>query len=141
MQRHASAVWQGTLKEGKGTLSTQSGALREAAYSFSGRFESGTGTTPEELIAAAHAGCFTMSVSAKLSAAGFKPERLSTRANLTLAQVQGNWSITTIHLELTAKVPGLGRAQFDEVANDARANCIISRALTAEITLDAKLEE
>ncbi len=140
MKRHASAVWQGTLKEGKGTLSTQSGALQETPYNFSGRFESGTGTNPEELIAAAHAGCFTMALGAKLSAAGFPPEKLSTRANLTLEQVQGNWTITTIHLELTGKVPGVARAQFDELANDAKATCIVSRALTAQITLDAKLE-
>lgn len=140
MQRHASAVWQGTLKEGKGTLSTQSGVLQATPYSFSGRFESGTGTNPEELIAAAHAGCFTMALGAKLSAAGFPPEKLNTRANLTLEQVQGNWTITTIHLELTGKVPGVERAKFDELANDAKANCIISRALTAQITLEAKLE-
>ncbi|MDZ7265941.1 MAG: OsmC family protein [candidate division KSB1 bacterium] len=140
MKRQASAVWQGTLKEGKGTLSTQSGTLQETPYNFSGRFESGTGTNPEELIAAAHAGCFTMALGAKLSAAGFPPEKLSTRAHLTLEQVQGNWTITTIHLELTGKVPGVSRAKFDELANDARANCIVSRALTAQITLDAKLE-
>ena len=140
MKRHASAVWQGTLKEGKGTLATQSGVLQETPYSFIGRFESGAGTNPEELIAAAHAGCFTMALSGKLSAAGFKPEKLSTRANLTLEQVQGNWSITTIHLDLSAKVPGVDRAKFEELANDAKANCIISRALTATITLDAKLE-
>lgn len=140
MKRHASAVWQGTLKEGKGTLTTQSGALQATPYSFSGRFESGTGTNPEELIAAAHAGCFTMALGAKLSAAGFPPEKLSTRANLTLEQVAGNWTITTIHLELFGKVPGVERAKFDELANDAKANCIISRALTAQITLDAKLE-
>lgn len=140
MQRHASAVWQGTLKEGNGTLSTQSGVLQATPYSFSGRFESGAGTNPEELIAAAHAGCFTMALGAKLSAAGFPPEKLSTRANLTLEQVQGNWTITTIHLELTGKVPGVERAKFDELANDAKANCIISRALTAQITLAARLE-
>ncbi len=140
MKRHASAVWQGTLKEGKGSLSTQSGVLQETPYSFSTRFESGAGTNPEELIAAALAGCFTMALGAKLSAAGFKPEKLSTRANLTLEQVQGNWSITTIHLELRGKAPGVDRAKFDELANDAKTNCIISRALTATITLDAKLE-
>jgi len=140
MKRHASAVWQGTLKEGKGSLSTQSGTLQETPYNFSGRFESGSGTNPEELIAAAHAGCFTMALGAKLSAAGFPPEKLSTRANLTLEQVSGNWTITTIHLELTGKVPGVERAKFDELANDAKANCIISRALTAKITLEAKLE-
>lgn len=140
MQRHASAVWQGTLKEGKGTLSTQSGVLQATPYSFSGRFESGAGTNPEELIAAAHAGCFTMALGAKLSAAGFPPEKLSTRANLALEQVQGNWTITTIHLELTGKVPGVERAKFDELANDAKATCIVSRALTAQITLTATLE-
>ena len=140
MKRFASAVWQGTLKEGKGTLSTQSGVFKETPYSFSGRFESGSGTNPEELIAAAHAGCFTMALSGKLSAAGFKPEKLSTRANLTLEKVQDNWTITTIHLELTGKVPGVERAKFDELANDAKANCIISRALTAQITLESKLE-
>ena len=130
MKRFASAVWQGTLKEGKGTLSTQSGVFKETPYSFSGRFESGSGTNPEELIAAAHAGCFTMALSGKLS----------TRANLTLEKVQDNWTITTIHLELTGKVPGVERAKFDELANDAKANCIISRALTAQITLESKLE-
>lgn len=140
MQRHASAVWQGTLKEGKGTLSTQSGVLQATPYSFSGRFESGAGTNPEELIAAAHAGCFTMALGAKLSAAGFPPEKLSTRANLTLEQVQGNWTITTIHLELTGQVPGVERAKFDELANDAKATCIVSRALTAQVTLTATLE-
>lgn len=140
MQRHASAVWQGTLKEGKGTLSTQSGVLQATPYSFSGRFESGAGTNPEELIAAAHAGCFTMALGAKLSAAGFPPEKLSTRANLTLEQVQGNWTITTIHLELTGKVPGVERAKFDELANDAKATCIVSRALKAQVTLTATLQ-
>ncbi len=140
MKRHASAVWQGTLKEGKGSLSTQSGTLQETPYNFSGRFESGEGTNPEELIAAAHAGCFTMALGARLSAAGFPPEKLHTRANLTLEQVQGNWTITAIHLELTGKVPGVARAKFDELANDAKNNCIVSRALTAQITLDARLE-
>lgn len=140
MKRHSSAVWQGTLKEGKGTLTTQSGVLQETPYSFTGRFESGTGTNPEELIAAAHAGCFTMSVSAKVSAAGFNPERLSTRANLTLEQVQGAWTITTIHLELTAKVPGIERTKFDEIAADAMNTCIISRALKADFTLHITFE-
>lgn len=140
IKRHASAVWQGTLKEGKGTLSTQSGVFNETPYNFTGRFESGAGTNPEELIAAANAGCFTMALGAKLSAAGFPPEKLSTRANLTLEQVAGAWTITTIHLDLTGKVPGVERAKYEELANDAKANCIISRALTAKITLDAKLE-
>jgi len=140
MQRHAFAVWQGTLKEGKGALSTQSGVLKDTAYSFAKRFETEAGTNPEELIAAAHAGCFTMALSAKLSAAGFKPEKLSTRATLTLEQVQGAWTITTIHLELTAKVPGIDRPKFDETANDAKTTCIVSRALKANFTLQATLE-
>lgn len=140
MQRHATAVWQGTLKEGQGTLSTQSTVLNNTPYAFVTRFEGTPGTNPEELIAAAHAGCFTMSVSAKLGAAGFNPTKLSTKANLTLEQVSGAWTISTIHLELAANVPGLSREKFEEVANDAKATCIVSRALTAKITLDAKLE-
>ncbi len=140
MKRQASAVWQGTLKDGKGTLSTQSGVLQETPYNFSSRFESGQSTNPEELIAAAHAGCFTMALGAKLSAAGFPPQKLSTRATLTLEQVAGNWTITTIHLELTGNVPGVERTKFDELANDAKTNCIVSRALTAQITLETKLE-
>lgn len=140
MQRHASAVWQGTLKEGIGTMSTQSGVLKEIAYSFAKRFENEAGTNPEELIAAAHAGCFSMAFSGKLAGAGFKPEKISTKANLTLEQVQGAWTITTIHLDMTAKVPGIDRAKFEELANDAKATCPVSRLLKANITLAAKLE-
>jgi osmotically inducible protein OsmC len=140
MQRHASAVWQGTLKEGKGTISTESGVFKEAPYSFAKRFGNEAGTNPEELIAAAHAGCFAMAFSGKLTAAGFAPEKISAKANLTLEQVQGAWTITTIHLDTTAKVPGIDRAKFEELANDAKATCPISRLLKANITLAAKLE-
>src|ERR1700676_3053511 len=107
MKRKASAIWQGGLKDGKGSISTDSGVLKDTAYSFTTRFENGIGTNPEELIAAAHAGCFTMAFSAFLGKAGFTPEKLSTQATLTLEQVQGNWTITTIHLELTGRVPGI----------------------------------
>ena len=141
MKRTASAAWQGDLKQGKGTLSTQSGVLKETPYSFATRFENGAGTNPEELIAAAHAGCFTMATTASLGRAGFVPERLSTQATLTLEQVDGQWTITTIHLELNARIPGIEAQKFDEIAADAKANCPVSRVLNAEITLDAKLEK
>jgi osmotically inducible protein OsmC len=136
----ASAVWNGDLKGGKGTLSTQSGVLKETAYSFTARFENGTGTNPEELIAAAHAGCFAMALSAFLGKAGFTPERLATNATLTLEQVSGNWTITAIHLDLKAKVPKIDQKEFDTIAADAKANCPVSRVLNANITLAAKLE-
>jgi osmotically inducible protein OsmC len=140
MQRQASAVWQGTLKEGKGTLSAASGVLKDVPYSFAKRFENEPGTNPEELIAAAHAGCFAMALSGKLARAGFTPDKLSARAKVTLEQVEGNWTITTSHLELTAKVPGIDRSKFEELAADAKATCPVSRLLKANITLDAKLE-
>lgn len=140
MKRTASAVWQGDLKQGKGTISTASGVLKDTQYSFTTRFENGPGTNPEELIAAAHAGCFSMALSAFLGKAGHKPERVSTQANLTLEQVQGNWTITAIDLETAAKVPGIDRQQFDAIANDAKANCPVSRVLNAKISLSAKLE-
>jgi osmotically inducible protein OsmC len=140
MKRHASAVWHGNLKDGKGALTTESGVLRDTPYSFAKRFESEAGTNPEELLAAAHAGCFTMALAAKLSREGITPERLSTRANLTLEQVQGNWTVTTVHLELHANVPGFDHAKFEEMAADAKTSCIVSRALNANITLEMKLE-
>ena len=140
MKRTASAVWQGDLKQGKGTISTASGVLKDTQYSFTTRFENGPGTNPEELIAAAHAGCFSMALSAFLGKAGHQPERVATQANLTLEQVQGNWTITAIDLETTAKVPGIDRSKFDTIANDAKANCPVSRVLNAKISLSAKLE-
>jgi osmotically inducible protein OsmC len=139
MKRTASAVWLGKLKEGSGTLSTASGTLRDTPYGFSSRFENGTGTNPEELIAAAHAGCFTMATSAALGRAGFTAEKLTTEATLTLDQVQGNWTITDIHLKMSARVPGVSKEKFDEIAADAKANCPVSRVLKANITLDAQL--
>jgi osmotically inducible protein OsmC len=140
MKRTASAAWTGDLKQGKGTLSTQSGVLKQTPYSFATRFENGAGTNPEELIAAAHAGCFTMALSAALGRAGVAPERLATNATLTLEQVSGNWTITTVDLQLTARVPGIDAKKFDEIAADAKANCPVSRVLNAKISLDAKLE-
>jgi len=140
MKRTASAVWQGDLKTGKGTISSQSGVLKETQYSFTSRFESGIGTNPEELIAAAHAGCFTMATSAALGKAGFTPTKLSTEATLTLEQVQGNWTITAVHLDLHGTVPGIDQGKFEAITTDAKANCPVSRVLKANITLSAKLE-
>jgi lipoyl-dependent peroxiredoxin len=139
MKRTASARWRGELKQGAGTLSSQSGTLKDTAYSFATRFESGAGTNPEELIAAAHAGCFTMALAAALGRAGFTPQELSTQATVTLEQVQGNWTISAVHLELNGHVPGIEKAKFDELAADAKANCPVSRVLNANITLEAKL--
>ena len=140
MKRTASAIWLGDLKQGKGTISTQSGVLKETPYSFTTRFENGIGTNPEELIAAAHAGCFTMALSASLGRAGFTPQKLTTQATLSLEQVAGNWTITAVHLETSARIPNIGREKFDEIAADAKANCPVSRVLNTKITLDAKLE-
>lgn len=139
MKRTASAVWNGDLKQGKGTLSAPGGVLKNTPYSFTSRFENGPGTNPEELIAAAHAGCFTMALSAFLGKAGFTPQELSTRADLNLEQVNGNWTITAIHLDLTGRVPGIDAAKFEEIAKDAKANCPVSRVLKTEISLSAKL--
>src|SRR6185295_12114807 len=120
MKRTASAEWNGDLKQGKGSLTTQSSVLKQTPYSFSTRFENGIGTNPEELIAAAHAGCFTMALSAALGKAGFTPTKLSTQASLNLEQVDGNWTITTIHLELSGTVPGINAEKFNQVAADAK---------------------
>src|SRR5215210_5122263 len=116
MKRNARAHWSGGLKDGKGTLTTDSSVLSNTQYSFTTRFENGAGTNPEELIAAAHAGCFTMALSAFLGKAGFTPDKLTTQAALTLEQVSGNWTVTTIHLDLNAKVPGITPEKFQEIA-------------------------
>ncbi len=139
MIRKASAVWNGTLKDGKGTVTTESGVLAQTPYSFRSRFETEKGTNPEELIAAAHAGCFTMALSAQLTGAGLTPESLATSAALTLEQVEKAWTVTKIHLEVNARVPGATNEAFQKVAADAKANCPISRLLKAEITLKANL--
>jgi osmotically inducible protein OsmC len=140
MQRKASAVWKGTLKEGKGTITTESGVLKDTAYSFHTRFEDGKGTNPEELIAAAHAGCFTMALSGQLTKANLTPESLETTAELTLEMLQTGPTVTKIHLTTRAKVPGASKEAFAAAANEAKVNCPISRLLkAAEITLDAQL--
>lgn len=141
MKRKASAVWTGTLREGTGTLTTGSGALSNHPYSFGARFEEGkTGTNPEELIAAAEAGCFTMALGAELAKAGRTPEELRTEATAELADEGGRKSITNIHLVTRGRVPGVDEAEFQRLAEATRQNCIVSRALNVQITLDAKLE-
>ena len=140
MDRSASAVWHGSLKEGKGTISTQSGVLKESQYSFGTRFENGVGTNPEELIAAAHAGCFTMALSGQLTSADLVPESLETTAVVTMEKTDDGPTVTKIHLVTKAKVPGADKDKFDELAKKAKEGCPISRLLkAAEITLDAQL--
>jgi osmotically inducible protein OsmC len=141
MVRKASAVWNGSLKEGKGTISTESGVLSKTQYSFATRFENGAGTNPEELIAAAHAGCFTMALSAQLGNAGITPESLETTAAVTLEKLEAGFTITKVHLDLTARIPGVDKAAFEKAATDAKAGCPISRLLKAEITMTAKLSD
>lgn len=139
MKRKASAQWTGDLQKGKGSLTSASGVLSDTPYSFTSRFEEGKGTNPEELIAAAHAGCFTMALSARLSKAGFPPDRLSTEATITLEQVSGNWAITAVHLDLSAKISKVDKAKFEELVADAKANCPVSKVLNATITVSSKL--
>lgn len=139
MVRKASAVWKGSLKEGKGTISSESGVLSNTPYSFSTRFENAKGTNPEELIAAAHAGCFTMALSAQLGTAGITPESLETTASLTLDKLDAGWTVTKIHLDVSARIPGADKAAFDKAAESAKAGCPISRLLKAEITMTARL--
>ncbi len=140
MQRKGSAVWNGGLKDGKGTVSTASGVLNNASYSFVTRFENEKGTNPEELIGAAHAGCFSMALSAQLNNAGLKPERIATEATVTLEKLESGFAVTTVHLQVSAKVPGASQDQFNTAANNAKAGCPISKLLNAKITMDAKLE-
>ncbi len=135
MKRKGTAVWQGTGKEGKGNLSTQSGVLDQVQYSYKSRFEEGPGTNPDELIAAAHAGCFTMKLSFNLTDAGFTPDKLETTCTITLE----NGSITTSHLELSADVPDIEEAKFQELVKDAEKNCPVSKLLNADISVNAKL--
>jgi lipoyl-dependent peroxiredoxin len=138
MNRKATAVWRGGLKDGKGTISSDSGVLKETQYSFSTRFENGVGTNPEELIAAAHAGCFSMAFSAELGKAGLTPESISTTATVTLEKGDAGWSVTQSHLEVTAKIPGADQSKALEIANAAKAGCPISRLLKCNITMNAK---
>jgi osmotically inducible protein OsmC len=140
MKRSASAAWQGGLKDGKGSISTQSGVLKDAQYGFNTRFGDGPGTNPEELIGAAHAGCFTMALSAQLGEAGMTADSLKTTATVTLDKVEGGFSITAVHLKLVAKIPGATQQAFEAATNNAKLNCPVSKLLNAKITLDAKLE-
>ena len=140
MKRNASAVWKGGLKDGKGTISSDSGVLADTQYSFSTRFEDGKGTNPEELIAAAHAGCFSMALSAQLGTMGLTAAEIKTSAAVSLEKVGDGFAITAVHLTVKAKVPGADAPQFQTAANNAKAGCPVSKVLNATITMDATLE-
>ena len=140
MKRTGSAIWTGGLKDGKGSLSTESGILDNAQYGFGTRFESAPGTNPEELIAAAHAGCFSMALSGQLGEAGMTAESIRTSAAVTLEKDQAGFSITAVHLDLVAKIPGADQAAFEAAADRAKQGCPVSRVINAKITMDAKLE-
>ena len=141
MERSAAAIWTGGLKDGKGALTTASGVLSETPYSFSTRFENGKGTNPEELIAAAHAGCFAMALSAQLGTMNFTPQTLKATAKVTLEKLDAGWTISKVHLDLSARIPGISPEAFQVAAAGAKANCPVSRLLNAEITLNAVLEQ
>jgi osmotically inducible protein OsmC len=140
MKRKGSAVWQGGLRDGKGAVSTESGVLSNTQYSFSTRFEDGVGTNPEELIAAAHAGCFSMALSKQIEDAGMKAYEIKTTATVTLEKTDAGFTITKVHLDVTARIPGADSAAFETAAGNAKAGCPVSRLLKAEITMDARLE-
>ncbi|EPJ2811793.1 OsmC family protein [Pseudomonas putida] len=139
MKKTASAIWQGGLKDGKGLLSTESGALKQNPYGFNTRFEGTPGTNPEELIGAAHAGCFSMALSMMLGEAGLTADRIDTAAEVTLDKQADGFAITAVHLVLRAKVPGASEVQFLEIANKAKEGCPVSKVLNAKISLDAAL--
>ncbi len=139
MQRTASARWQGGAQDGSGTLTTQSGTLADVPFTFKARFGDGKGTNPEELIAVAHAGCFSMALSFALGNAGYAPQSIETQAALTLEKQESGFAITAIHLTTRARVPGIDAAKFHEIANGAKAGCPVSKVLKATITLDASL--
>lgn len=138
--KKASAVWSGGLKDGRGSISMESGALKDQPYGFNTRFEGKTGTNPEELIGAAHAGCFTMALSMILGEANFTAEKMETSAQVTLEKKEEGFEITTIHLSLKAKIPGIEKTQFQELANKAKMNCPVSKLFKANISLEAMLE-
>ena len=140
IKKTASAHWAGDLKTGIGSISTETGVLRDAPYGFKARFEGGKGTNPEELIGAAHAGCFSMALSMILGDAGLKAESIDTKAEVTLDQVEGGFAITAVHLILKAKIPGATQQQFDELTKKAKEGCPVSKVLNAKITLDATLQ-
>ena len=140
MERKASAVWIGGFKDGKGTVSASSGVLSNMPYSFASRFESQPGTNPEELLAAAHAGCFSMALAAQLDSKGGKPESINTSAALTLERQDGKWTVAAIHLAVNARVPGIDQTTFEKAAREAKRGCPVSRVLKAKITMEATLE-
>ncbi|PIA65782.1 MULTISPECIES: OsmC family protein [Pseudomonas] len=140
MKKTASAHWQGGIKDGKGTISTESGALKESPYGFNTRFEDKPGTNPEELIGAAHAGCFSMALSKELGDAGMTAESIDTKAQVTLEKVEGGFEISTVHLTLRAKIPGADRAAFEKAVEAAKTGCPVSKVLKATITLEGILE-
>jgi osmotically inducible protein OsmC len=140
IRKSASAEWSGGIKDGTGFISTETGALNRHPYGFKARFEDGPGTNPEELIGAAHAGCFTMALSGKLGEAGMTATRLSTKATVSLDKSDGGFTITAVHLELDAEIPGADQAKFDAAVKDAKENCPVSKLLKANITLEAKLQ-
>jgi lipoyl-dependent peroxiredoxin len=140
MKRQASAVWQGGLKDGKGTISTESEVLLNTPYSFSTRFEDGKGTNPEELIAAAHAGCFSMALSGQLAQANLTAESINTIASVRLEKTDSGFAITSVHLDVKAKIPGASQQAFETATNNAKAGCPVSKVLKATITMDAQLE-
>jgi osmotically inducible protein OsmC len=140
MKRKASAHWQGGLKDGKGTISSESGVLSKTQYSFSTRFEEGIGTNPEELIAAAHAGCFSMALSGQLGNAGMTPTSIDTNATVTMEKLDAGFTVTGVHLDVTVKIPGADKTAFEQAAQKAKEGCPISRLLKADITMTAKLE-
>ncbi|HWG58535.1 MAG TPA: OsmC family protein [Candidatus Acidoferrales bacterium] len=140
MERTASAVWNGALRDGNGSISTQSGTISNLPYSFATRFENGKGTNPEELIAAAHAGCYSMALSAQLATMNFTPQTIRTAATVSLEKLEAGWTISKIHLDVKAMIPGISAAAFESAANSAKANCPVSRLLKAEITMTANLE-
>ncbi len=140
MIKKAWAVWQGSIKEGGGTISTETGVLKEAPYGFKARFENGKGTNPEELIGAAHAGCFSMALSGMLGEAGLTPEKIETHAEVTLEKVGASYEITASHLIVSARIPGAVDAQFQEIANKAKTGCPVSKLLKTKITMIATLD-
>ena len=140
MKRNASAEWQGDLKTGKGTVSTESTVLSKAQYSFGTRFENGKGTNPEELIAAGHAGCFTMALSGQLGSAGLTPQQLNTTATVSFEKLDAGWTVTQIHLDVKGKVPNADQAAWEKATQAAKTGCPISKLLNTKITMDAKLE-
>ena len=140
MERKASAVWQGNLKDGKGSLSTESGTLKQTQYSFKARFENGTGTNPEELLAAAHAGCFTMALSAELGKLGITADKLETTATISLDKVPEGFAITKSHLDLVAHIPNVDKAKFDAAVKAAETGCPVSKLFKADISVNTRLE-